>query len=171
MSNNRYEDPILHELKSLLDRKGPKELRGRWSVGDSINVPVSSLPRGFISYDGMVVKDDTDFTVVIENRVIISVAVDMKKEVIKPVERAGSHEQIIEIMAGRDPETCKYLEDSIAGCLIKNEDLDLRRGLHINVGNEEMEMDFGMGIEKRGPGVMTAEGVLKFTVRHEQNRG
>ena len=65
MSNNRYEDPILHELKSLLDRKGPKELRGRWSVGDSINVPVSSLPRGFISYDGMVVKDETDFTVVI----------------------------------------------------------------------------------------------------------
>lgn len=164
----KYEDPILRKIKEVLDEKGPAELKGRWSIGDSLNIPANSLPRGFIAYDSTSIDNTSNSTIRSLCSVVISVAVDMKKEFINSTDRADSHEQVVELIAARNDDFT-FTDDCIAGCLMKHQDLDVNQNLWINADGGITEIDFGIGVEKRGPGIMTAEGLVRIQVAHDQN--
>lgn len=161
-----YEDPILRRVKELLDKNGPKELRGRWSIGESLNLPANSLPRGFISYDTTNVDNASNATIREMSSVIVSVAVDMKKEFNTTNDRSDSHEQVIGLIAARR-EDLSLTDDCVLGCLMKHQDLDVEQNLWINTDGATMEVDFGIGVEKRGPGIVTAEGLVRFQITHD----
>ncbi len=163
----KYEDPILRKLKDLLDEYGPKELRGRWSIGDSLNLSAGSLPRGFISYDAVEIDNTSNATIREMSAVVISVAVDMKKEFNSSVDRSDSHEQVIALIAARN-EDLSFKNESVVGCLMKHQDLDSSQNLWINTDGATTEVDYGVGIEKRGPGIVTAEGLVRIMITHDQ---
>lgn len=162
----KYEDPILRRVKELLNTHGPKELRGRWSIGDSLNLPANSLPHGFITYDAVEINNDSNMVMQGKNSIVVSVAVDMKREFNSPTDRADSHEQVVAFIAARDDDL-SFADDSIIGCLLKYQDLDMTRNLWINTDGAIAEVDYGVGLEKRGPGIMTAEGLVRFQITHD----
>lgn len=47
---------------------------------------------------------------------------------------------------------------------MKHQDLDVNQNLWINTDGGITEIDFGIGVEKRGPGIMTAEGLVRIQV-------
>ncbi len=163
----RYQDPILRKIKKLMDEQGPKDLRGRWAIGDSMNLPAGALPRGFISYDTELVRDIANTELRDNCSIVITVAVDMKRELQVPTDRSESHEQVVGYLAGKDPDTFQFKRDSIIGVLRGNQDLDIGHNLWIEVGTET-EVDYGVGVEKRGPGIVTAEGLIRFQLTHDQ---
>ncbi len=148
-----------------MDEHGPENLKGKWGVGDPIVVEVQALPKAFISYDNVMISDASSSDLRFNNNIVISVVVDMKREFSAPTKRVESHEQVIEMIAGRD-DNMNIREDSIVGCLRKYQDLENGK-LWIEIGTET-EIDYGLGIEKRGPGIMTAEGLIRFQVTLDQ---
>lgn len=161
----RYEDSILWKIIKLMDEHGPKELRGRWGVGDPIVVSAGALPRAFISYDTVTFSDASNTETNADSSIVINVVVDMKREFSASVNRVESHEQVIDMIQRRRDDLLLDTE-SIVGCLLKHQD-DLGDNCWVNVGNP-IETDFGVGIEKRGPGIVTAEGMVRFVVTHLQ---
>lgn len=163
-----YEDPILRKVMDLLNASGPRELRGRWTIGDSINIPKGILPHGFIAMDNTSHSYAANSEIRTQFNVVISVAVDMLAEFNKPTDRSDSHEQVIALLEKRN-EDFTVAEDSVLGCLLKHRDLDENENLSIDVGDEgDFELDYGIGTEKRGAGIVTAEGILRFQVTLDQ---
>ena len=162
-----YTDPILKKIVDLMDAEGPKELKGRWSVGDSLAVPKGTLPRAFISYDRTAVSDIAQGELRTIYNVVITVAVDMTREFSVAVGRSDAHLMVVEFLEAKDPDSLLLKNDSILGVLRKNQDLGAEQNLWIETGTETT-VEYGVGIEKRGVGIMTAEGVLRFAITHDQ---
>lgn len=165
---SKYEDPILKRLKGLLNEYGPPELRGRWSVGDSLNLPASALPRGFVSYDTERFTDISNADLRDNCNIVITVAVDMKREFEVPTDRSESHEQVVGYLCPKD-EQLRISPDGVLGCLRKYQDLYSSENLWIQTEGDT-EVDYGLGIEKRGPGIMTAEGKIRVTLTSDQRK-
>lgn len=161
----RYSDPILQKIVKLMNEHGPRELEKRWGVGDPIVVSAGSLPRAFIQYDNAVFSDASNAETNTDSAIVINVVVDMKKEFGSPKNKVESHEQVVDMIQRRGDDV-KISAESIVGCLLKYQD-DLGDKCWVNIGNP-IETDYGIGIEKRGPGIMTAEGLVRFTVTHQQ---
>lgn len=162
-----YEDPILRKILDLMNTEGPKALRGRWSIGDSLAIPKNILPHGFIAYDSENVFDIAGGTLRDNANVVISVAVDMTRELQVPTDRSDAHEMIVEFMAKKDKNTLEFDKNSIIGALRSHQELDMAHNLWIEVGTQS-SVEYGVGLEKRGAGIVTAEGVLRFQISHDQ---
>lgn len=166
--SNLYEDPILRKIRDLLDESGPEELRGRWTIGDSLNIPKNILPHGFIALDSSNHSRDANAEVRTTFEVLITVAVDMQNEFNTPTDRSESHERVVSLMEGRN-EDYTVSENSVLGCLLKHRDLDPEQNLLIDVGDEgDFDADYGIGAEKRGAGIVTAEGLMRVRVTLDQ---
>ena len=164
-----YEDPLLRKIVDLMNAHGPKKLRGRWTIGDSLAIPAGLLPHAFVSYEGESISDIANGMLRNNSVVIISVAVDMKREFNQPTDRSDAHEQVVEFISAKEPATCKIRSDSILGVLRAHQDLDVEHNIYIEAGSETT-VEYGIGLEKRGSGIVTAEGVLRFQVTHDQNK-
>lgn len=162
----RYKDPVLQKIIDLMEAHGPAELKGRWGIGESMNLSAGSLPQAFVSYDTVQITDASSGTIEFSNNVVITVVVDMKGEFQSPVSNVESHNQVIELIARRD-EDLKIRTDSIVGCLREHQ--DVTPNLWIDDGMPTM-IDYGIGIEKRGPGIVTAEASVHFVVTNEQRK-
>ena len=162
-----YEDPILRRIVNLMNQYGPKKLRGRWSIGDSLAVPKGLLPHAFVAYDAENISDIAAGELRVNAIVTISVAVDMTREINTPTDRSDAHEQVVEFISAKDTNSYQLKPDSILGALRAHQDLDLARNVYIEVGSETT-IEYGVGLEKRGPGIVTAEGVITFQITHDQ---
>lgn len=162
-----YKDPLLHAIADLMNKYGPEKLKGRWSVGDSLAIPKGLLPHAFISYDSKAYFDVAAGEIRENSNIVISVAVDMTRELKVPTDRSDAHEMVVDFLTGLDAETLKLRSDCIVGVLRAHQDLDKPNNIYIEVGSET-SVEYGIGLEKRGPGIVTAEGILRFQVTHDQ---
>ena len=162
-----YQDPILHTIMNLLNEYGPKKLKGRWTIGDSLAIPKNALPHGFIAYESQAISDIANGELRNDCYIVISVAVDMTRELQVPTDRSDSHEQVVELLAGKDPSTFLFRRDSVIGALREHQELDHDHNLWIEVGSETT-IEYGVGLEKRGAGIVTAEGLLRFKLTNDQ---
>ena len=163
-----YNDPILKKIVEILNLYGPVKFKNRWTTGDALSIPKEALPRGFVAYSSENISDIAAGTLRDNAEIVISVAVDATKEFSSPTTRADSHEQVVEAIAGKNSDY-SFKSDSVVGCLRAHQDLDVEQNLYIEVGSETT-IEYGLGLEKRGPGVVTAEGVLRFRITHDQNK-
>jgi len=162
-----YNDPILQAIIDLLDKYGPKKLKGRWHSGDSMCIPKNILPCGFVCYDNEMVRDIANGTLRNTMTIQITVAVDMTRERSVPAARADSHEQVVEFVAGKDKNTWQLKPDSVLGALRANQSLYETKNFWIEVGTEST-VNYGIGMEKRGAGIITAEGVITIQATYDQ---
>ena len=88
-------------------------------------------------------------------------------EINTPTDRSDAHEQVVEFISAKDTNSYQLKPDSILGALRAHQDLDLARNVYIEVGSETT-IEYGVGLEKRGPGIVTAEGVITFQITHDQ---
>ncbi len=162
----KYEDPVLVALRNMLNEHGPKDLKNRYGLGDPLVVNQSQLPMAFISFDTQDIGDVTNAEIQSDMNVVINVVYDLKRDFGQGVSNVESHMSIVDFITGRNPDYSLKV-DSILGALMAHQDLDEK--LWINIDSLS-EVDYGVGLEKRGPGIYTAEGIVRFTVKNHQLR-
>lgn len=160
----RYEDPVLVKVREILNTHGPRELKNKYGLGDPIVVNESQLPMAFISFDTQTVRVYTNAEIESKMNVVINVVYNIKRDFGQQLSNIEGHMSLVNLLSGRDSDYSLKV-DSIMGALRAHEELDSK--LWIDVGTLS-EVDYGVGLEKRGPGIYTAEGVLRFTVMNQQ---
>jgi hypothetical protein len=162
----KYEDPVLVAIRDMLNEHGPKELKNHYGLGDPLVVNQSELPMAFISFDVQDIGDVTNAEIQSDMRIVINVVYDLKRDFGQGMSNVESHMSVVNFLTGRNPDfTLKT--DSILGALMAHEDLAEKLWINLDTVSE---VDYGVGLEKRGPGIYTAEGVVRFTVKNHQLR-
>lgn len=162
----KYVDPILGKIKEILDRDGPEDLKGRYGFGDPVVINKSQLaqPLAFLTYDTDYEVHDSAGGEIETNAVVnLCVVVDMSRDFNQGT-NARSHLELIDLVAGRKDDMT-FKRNSILGALRANEDPGER--LWIDAGTQTtIEFD----AVPRDKGLVTAEAIVRFTVKHSQFR-
>lgn len=163
----RYRDPIIARLAQLLTDEGPKELAGRYYHGDPVRVPGKSyLPAVFISKDDTTVGTVTNAEDETTTNLVINVVYDLSRDFSQAFDAISSSATLYDLIEGRgDDYTLKPA--SLVYVLRAHEQLDPNLWMNLE---EPMAVEYGVGIEKRGEGIYTAEAVLRVQVKHHQLR-
>lgn len=158
-----YEDPILAKIRDMLDAHGPKELRGRYYLGDPMIINKSDLPRAFISYERQDVVDDASHSIETHSIVVIDVAYDLTKDFNRSARHSGSHTALAKVICGRD-ENYKLLDNTVLAVLRRFQDSQ-DDALRIDLGTPT-QVEYV--VDERGNNVFTNEALVRFVVRtHE----
>lgn len=155
-----YRDPVLLKLRDVLNQYGPKQLKNRYYFGDPLIVNASELPACFMSIDSQTVDNVTNAELETRIFVVLNVVYDHRRDLMQALDNIESHMSIVDLIGGRN-EDYSLKADSILGCLRAHEDLDTK--LWIDVGSLSTA-DYGVGVEKRGPGIYTAEGIIRVQI-------
>ena len=162
----KYVDPILKQIRDILEKDGPEILRGRYGYGDPVVINKSQLtrPMAFISFDNdYEVHDSAGGEIESNMAIVLCVVVDMTKDFNQGTD-ARSHLELVELVAARhDDMTLR--KDSIIGALRANQDPGDR--VWIDAG-EETTVEFDA--TPRDKGLFTAEAIVRFKVKYAQFR-
>ena len=162
----QYTDPILKLIKDILDKEGPALLRGRYGYGDPGVISKSQLtkPIAFLSFDtDYAIHDSAGGEIESNMPVSLCVVVDMTRDFNQGTD-ARSHSELVDLVAGRNADmTLK--RNSIIGALRANQDPGDR--VWIDAG-ERTVIEFDA--VPRDKGIVTAEAIVRFTVKHSQFR-
>ena len=164
MAKEIYRDPLMAKLVQILNAEGPAQLKNKYYYGDPIVVPERMLPACFINFDWQRIHDADNAHLESIISVVFNVVWDTKRDMNQQLDNIEGHMSVVRMIAGRGDDYA-LLPDSIIGVLRKHQDLDTN--LWIDVGTDT-EADWGVGIGKRGPGIYTAEGILRTQLRHHQ---
>lgn len=159
-----YRDPIITKLIEVLEAEGPKQLKGRYYLGDPLVVPKSVLPAAFITKDTTVIDAETNAEDRSEITYVINVVYDLTRDFGSASKDGGSTNALYEVMEARD-EHYNIAPGAICYVLRAHEQLDDQ--LWFSPGTT-VEPSYGVGVEKRGAGLYSVEAVVKVTLRHIQ---
>lgn len=173
MSQNKthnYRDPIISKLIELFEAEGAPEMKGKWFYGNLYILPQNQnvLPAGFISQ----VRDQGASHSSSEDKSTktyqVNISVELKKEMGRSTRAVEAHMDLQRYLAGMD-ENFDWLPDSIMYILRSHETLDGAKKLYINL-DSITDVNIQPGVEARGVGIYTYEGMVQFQVRHNQIR-
>ena len=153
-------DPIVTKIIALFNASGPARLKNRYFYGDPLLVPKSQLPAVFISKDGTSIGNEDVATDRSELRYAINVVEDLTRDFNQAFDSIGATSLVEDYLEGLTDDY-DLKPTSLAYILRKNQSI----GPHLYINIEvPLELDYGVTIGKRGDGLYTVEGVLKFEV-------
>lgn len=162
-----YLDPILAKLISYLNAEGPAALKGKYYQSDPVQVVnESSLPAVFVTKDTTSIANVTNAEDEAVMPIAINVVADLKKDFNQAFNNLSSSSTLYEWMEARNADYT-LRSDSILFVLRKYQQLD--RKLWINV-KAPLKASYGIGLQKRGPGIYTVEGVIRIEIIHHGMR-
>lgn len=161
----KYNDSVLKQLKDLMNEHGPTALRGHWGIGDPVLVPQNQLPAAFLQYDNVYIDDSSNATLEFKQNIVITVSINQKRGNSVFADDVASHSDLVELVLARDS-AMNVLDSCILGVLRKYQDANTGKSW-IDPGTETA-IEFGQGREARGPGIMTAEAIIRFQFNSEQ---
>jgi hypothetical protein len=158
-----YQDPTLMKVIEMLNQSGPVKLKNKYSIGDPIVVSQGALPRCFIQYDRTVVGFSDMSTLLKTKSILLNVVLDMKRDLNNPITDVLNFNELADIVMGED-KNYKLRENVIVGALLSQDFGELAIDLSNNV-----EVEYGIGVERRGKGIVTAEALVRFSLIHRQS--
>lgn len=164
MAKEIYRDPLMEKLKKILNSEGPAQLKNKYYYGDPIVVPERMLPACFINFDRQNVKTADNAHLESRINVVFNVVWDTKRDLNQQLDNIEGHMSVVRMIAGRGDDYA-FLPDTIISVLRKHQDLDTNLWIDVD---SDTEADWGVGIGKRGPGIYTAEGILRTQLIHQQ---
>lgn len=171
MGDVGYQDPLLKMVMDLVNEEGPPSLKDKHFYGDrgEINAPARSLlPMCFWSIlpngsnrrrSGL---QENEYNIRVECRVIV----DRQQDFVKSLEEGASHSQVSKLMWERDPATLALKKGSILYVLDTHETVPNTK-IYIGL-RDSLEMGYASTAEERGRGLYTHEGLIHFTITHQQ---
>lgn len=168
---NQYRDPIITELIKKFEALGPVELKGKYIYGNLFILPQNQnvLPAVFISQvrdQGMAEGTGRDRSA---KTYRINVSVELKKEWGRSSKAVETHMDLQRYLCGMDETTFDWLPDSFMSILRAHEVLNGEKKLYIDLASIT-DASIQPGVEARGIGIYTYEGMIQFQVRHNQLR-
>lgn len=164
----KYKDPVLERVKEWMNEHGPKELRGRYGVGDPgvVNKAQLARPMAFISYEDQSFAMSASHELGSTMPIVIDVVHDMTKDFGQGLD-ATSHLAVTELACGRNADF-SVGEDSIVGVLRNHQDLSKTEDslqLFVDLATTTtVEFDY----QNRDKGLVTAEARVRFALTTEQ---
>lgn len=159
-----YRDPILGAIINLFNSYGPPELKNRYFYGDPLQVPKSQLPAVFLTKDITEISNLTNAEDQSAIHIVANIVLDLTRDFNQAFDNVTSSNAVYDFMEGRD---AAYELKPTSLCYILRKYQSLGNNVWINP-EEPLRPDYGIGVEKRGPGIFTVEGVIRFMVLHKQ---
>lgn len=171
MGDLNYADPLVRQVMDLVNAEGPASLKDKHFYGDrgEINVPARSLlPMCFWTIlpsgsnrrrSGL---QENEYNIRVECRVIV----DRQKDFTNSLEESSSHGEISKLMWERDQTTLALKPGSILYVIDSHETIPNTK-IYLGL-RDSLEMGYASTAEERGRGLYTHEGIIHFTITHQQ---
>jgi len=161
---DKYRDPIIEKLLDLFrGDNGPKNIK-KYFNGDVLIAPKSDLPLISIAKDATDVGAASNMEDDHLLPMTLTVLYDYTKDLSRASDVVAGSPGLYKIIEERDAETYQLAANSVLGILRANQTLDNK--LWIAVGpNEKIQVRYGLGVNRRGPGIYSVEAVVRFNVR------
>lgn len=168
IQRTQYKDPILEAVIELLNTNASRDIR-TFYYGDVLLVPKSELPVVSVAIDNtQIATDDTgsDKSTV---PLVISVITEINDTATQDFDVMAGTNSLYEIVIGRNADYT-FREDSIAHILRANDQLDSKvtsNGSIVSVflgtetDRDPINIDFGIGVERRGQGIWSVEATIR----------
>lgn len=168
-----YKDPVIAKIIEVLKANGPSAIKS-WYYGDVLVVPKSELPVVSIAKASTQIMTADTGNDDHQMPMVLTVIYDYTRSLDRSFDLSGGTQDLYDIVEGRGDDTNKPYKlntDSIAYVLRNNINLDPTNKLWLSVGqNEGLVINYGLGIERRGPGIFSIEANIRFTARLHQTR-
>jgi len=156
-----YRDPITQKVIDLLDSSGPSKLKGKYINGDVLLPNESEFPMAYIARDTVLVTPASNMEDNHDISMVLTVILDIMQDLDGPHDLVQGMPELYEFCEARDGQF-RLKNDTILYQLGKAQ--QLAPNLWIGVGSP-LSINYGMGIERRGPGIFSVEANIRFNVK------
>ena len=168
-ANQGYKDPVIQKLIDALDEFGPSELKGRYRHGDIMVPAKTDLPLVTIARDRTRITQASDLEDDNVMPLVINVLYDYTRDLTNDFDVQAGVTSLYRLVEERDPNHFGVKEGTIAWVLRRKQQLAPK--LFLAVGpNEVLDIDYGLGVERRGPGIFSVESVIRISARAHSPR-
>ena len=171
-----YTDPILGRIIQHLQDNMDKSYVKTWHQGDVLLLPKSDLPAVSVAYDYNNILASDNLHDGSDRDVVISIIVDhTERSMWESWDIMAGQMELYEITAGMQPlsnnkaERAKYIEGCMAAVLTDRAKQDLGNGIFLNVTNNNLNFEYGIGVERRGEGIFSIEATCRIVVTVDTN--
>lgn len=162
MATDKYRDPVIEKILDLLKEANIKGIK-KYHNGDRLIGPKREMPYLSIAKSNTKVSPASNLEDQHIIQMTLTVVYDWTKDLNQSSELVAGANGLYELMEGRDPVTYQLREDSVLGVLRKNETLGNKAWIAVGDG-EVAEVQYGLGVNRRGPGIFSTEAIIKFNV-------
>lgn len=155
-----YKDPIIEKIITHLRAAKIPGIKGFFN-GDIVVPAKRDIPLIYVAKDttriGQASNEEDEHLM----PMVATVIYDMTKDIGQSYDMVAGAGGLYEIVEGRDPDY-SLKTNTLAYVLRANQQLDDK--LWIAVGSD-VEISYGIGVNRRGPGIWSVEAVVRFTAR------
>lgn len=163
-ANQGYKDPVIQKLIDVLNELGPVDLKNKYYHGDVMVPAKSDLPMVTIAKDRTRITQASDLEDDNIMPLVINVLYDYTADLTNDFDVQAGVTSLYRLVEERDPTNYRLKEGTIAWVLRQKQQLGPK--LFLAVGpNEVLDVDYGIGVERRGPGIFSVESVIRITAR------
>lgn len=160
-SNTLPIDPLIQLVIDLLNKTGPTELRGRYINGDVMMPKRRELPLCYIAKDRTTAQPANNMEDEHLAQLVATVIHDWTQDLNKSYDMVAGFPKLYDMVEGRNADL-SLKERTLFYQLRKAQ--QLAQNAWLGVGST-VDADYGIGINRRGPGSFSIEATIKFTVR------
>lgn len=161
MSSDLYYDPIIAKVIDMLEASGPTKLMGRYVNGDVMLPNKSELPMCYITKDQVLAQPANNMEDEHLQMLVATVILDFTGDLNEAADIVAGVPDLWQICEARN-DNYELLPDTMLYQLRNSQQLDNK--VWIGLGTP-VQINYGMGIERRGPGIFSVEATIRFTVR------
>lgn len=164
MALPKYRDPIIKAVVDLLEKNADSRLKGRYYYGDVLLVPKSQLPICSVSIDSEAITTVNSLEDESTVPIVINVLTDYNDQGGKDFDLQSGTNMLYEIIAGRNDDFT-FKENSMLGILRSKDGVQpvVNEKIYLGINDQAVTADFGIGVERRGAGIFSIEGVIRIT--------
>lgn len=163
-NNQGYKDPIITKLIEALNANGPEVLKGKYYQGDVLVPAKQDLPLCTISRDRTRITQASDLEDDNDMPLVLTVLYDYTRDLTNDFDVQAGLTSLWEIMEARSETNYAVKEGTIAWVLRNKQQLDNKLWLAVGP-NQVVDIDYGIGVERRGPGIFSVEAVARVSAR------
>lgn len=159
-----YKDPVIQALIDALEAGGPVELKGKYYHGDVLVPAKSDLPMVTIARDRTRITQASDLEDDNLMPLVINILYDYTRDLTNDFDVQAGSTSLYQLVEEREPSNFSVKPNTISWVLRNKQ--QLANKLWLAVGpNEALDINYGIGVERRGPGIFSVEAVIRITAR------
>lgn len=162
MALPKYRDPIIKAVIDFLEPRADSRLKGHYYYGDVLLVPKNQLPICSVAIDLEAVTSTSSLEDESTVPLVINVLVDYNDQGGKDFDLQSGSNALYEILAARNDDFT-FKDNSMLGLLRSPEGIQPAENnrMYLGIGDTPITADFGIGVERRGAGIFSIEGVIR----------
>lgn len=156
-----YRDPIIEKVLEALNDNGPSRLKGNYVNGDVLVPGRLSLPLCYVARDTTRVapasSQEDQHTINMVATVIFSATEGWRDA----YDNVAATPELYDLCEGRNTDY-SLKSDTLLYVLGNRQQLDAK--LWISPPGSDILVNYGLGVERRGPGMFSVEATIRFSV-------